>query len=251
MKRILIYTSIIILTSLSFWGCKSTSSKATYNSDEEIYLNGLRLFQEKEYKEATSMFDLLLIQYPASKYADDAQYYMAEINFVNEEYILAAFNYNKLLRNYSASDYSKIAMYKAALCYFMLSPEFERDQRYTNEAIKAFRDFQALYPNDSLSNEASQKIMTLREKLANRDYFTAELYRKLDSPLSSVIYYNEVISKYNDTKFYEPAFYGKIETLYEIKKFEQVKALIPIFKTTFPNGKYLDKVLEIEKEIQN
>lgn len=250
MKKILVLI-ILFSTSIYFFGCKSATQKIDYSSDEEIFLNAKKLFEEKEYKEAQSLLDLLSIQYPASKYADDAQYYIAEINFANEEYILAAFNYNRLLKNFGASEYAKTAMFKAALSYFELSPSFDRDQRYTREAIKAFRDFQMTYPNDSLTQEASNKIMQLREKLANREFFTAELYKKLDSPLSSIIYYDEVINNFADTKFFEPAFFGKIQTLYEIGKYEQIKSLIPIYKSTFPSGKYIANILEIEKSVKS
>lgn len=250
LKKILIIIAIIS-SSFYLFGCKSATQKVDYSSDEEIFLNAKKLFEEKEYKESQSLLDLLSIQYPASKYADDAQYYLAEINFANEEYILAAFNYNRLLKNFSASEYAKSAMYKAALSYFELSPSYDRDQRYTREAIKAFRDFQMTYPNDSLSIEASNKIMQLREKLANREFFTAELYKKLDSPISSIIYYDEVINNYSDTKFFEPAFFGKIQTLFEIGKYEQIKSLIPIYKSTFPSGKFIANVLEIEKSIKS
>lgn len=242
--------SILILISLSLiiLSCKSTET-VDYSNDEEVYLNALKLFHEKDYRESARLFDIILLQYPASKYADDAQFYTAEINFIDEKYVLAGFNYQKLIRNYPASDYVKISFYKSAICNYYLSPSYDREQKYTREAIKAFQDFQMIYPGDSLSNEASKKIQELRNKLANREFFTAELYRKLDSPISSIIYYDEVIKNYPDTKFYEPSFYGKIETLFEIGKYEQLKSIIQLYKSKFPNSNNYSKVIEIEKQI--
>jgi len=249
MKKFLAVTFLSVV-SFVIMSCSSTQVQE-YANDEEVYLNALKLFNDKDYREAMQLFDMILLQYPASKFADDAQFYISEINFIDEKYILAGFNYQKLIRNYPASDYVKIAFYKSALCNYLLSPTFDRDQRYTYEAIKSFQEFQMLYPGDSLSAEAEKKIMELRNKLANREFFTAELYRKIDSPISSIIYYDEVIKKYPDTKFYEPAFYGKIETLYEIGKYEQLKSLIQLYKSQFPNSSNFAKVVEIEKAITN
>lgn len=247
MKKNLFFT-LLFVASILILSCSSTKVQ-DYATDEEVYFNALKLFNDKDYREAMQLFDIILLQYPASKYADDAQFYISEINFFDEKYILAAFNYQKLIRNYPASDYVKIAFYKAALCNYYLSPSYDRDQRYTYEAIKSFQEFQMLYPSDSLSFEAEKKIMELRNKLANREFFTAELYRKIDSPISSIIYYDEVIKKYSDTKFYEPAFFGKIQTLFEIGKYEQLKSIIQLYKSQFPNSSNYAKVLEIEKAI--
>ena len=240
---------LIVIISFAIISCKSTDD-AKYATDEEVYLNAMKYFKDKKYQLASETFDIISLQYPASKYADDSQYYLAEINFAEEKYVLAEFNYQKLIRNYPASDYSKTAAYKVALCNYFLSPPYDRDQQYTQSAIKAFQEFQMLYPSDSLSNEASKKIQELRNKLAYREFYTAEIYQKLDSPISSLLYYDEVIKNYPDTKYYEPAFFGKINTLYNIKRYEQIKSLIQIYKQTFPKSDNLAKINEIEAKIK-
>jgi outer membrane protein assembly factor BamD len=239
----------IIMVAVLATACK-TADKANYSNDEEMYLNAKKLFLDKKYKEAASLIDLLQLQYPASRYADDAQFLLAEINFADEQFLIAVFNYNRLLKNFPASEYAKESMFKAALCYLESSPNYDRDQNYTRQAIKALQEFQYLYPNDSLAKESDKKIAELREKLANREYFTAELYRKLDSPISSVMYYDEVINNFADTKFYEPAFYGKIDALNQMGKKEQLKSLISVYKTTFPKGEHLSEVQSIEKDLK-
>lgn len=244
-----VFPILLFVLSVFFISCK-TAEKANYTTDEEIYLNAKKLYLDKDYKEAASLLDLLSLQYPASKYADDGQFLLAEINFAEEEYLIAAFNYNKVLKNFPASEYVKEAMFKSSLCYFESSPKYDRDQNYTKQAIKAFQEFQYLYPKDSLYFEAGKKIAELREKLANREYFTAQLYRKLDSPISSVMYYDEVINNYNDTKYFEPAFFGKLDALNLMGKSEQLKALIPVYKSTFPNGEHLKDVEGIEKDLK-
>jgi outer membrane protein assembly factor BamD len=240
---------LIALLSITIISCKSTDD-AKYATDEEVYLNGLKYFKDKKYQLALETFDIISLQYPASKYADDAQYYIAEINFAEEKYVLAEFNYQKLVRNYPASDYTKTATYQVALCNYFLSPTYDRDQQYTQSAIKAFQEFQMLYPADSLSKEANGKIQELRDKLAYREFYTAEIYQKLDSPISSILYYDEVIKNFQDTKYYEPAFFGKINTLYNIKRYEQIKSLIQIYKQTFPKSDNLAKINEIEANIK-
>ena len=241
--------SILLLSIVFLAGCKSTD-KIDYSNDQEIFLNAVKLFNEKKYDDAYSLLDIIALQFPASQYADDAQYYTAEINYAKEEFIIAAFQYNKLLRNYAASDYAKSAMYKVGLCYYQLSPPYDRDQDYTNKAISSFQEFLTLYPQDSLSLDANKKIQELRTKLAHRQYFTGQIYLKLSSPLSALIYFDEVINNFPDTEYFEKAFFDKIQTLYDIKHYEELKSLIPVYKNLFPNSASIAKIDVIYNEIR-
>lgn len=225
--------------------------KPENNNAEQVYNKGIELFNKGEYLDAKQYFDIIKLQYPASQFADDAQYYLAEINYKRDEFILAAFNYSMLRRVYPGSDYSKESLYKNALCYYSLSPSYDRDPEYTNKAIEAFMEFQYLYPEDSLNIESSKRIGELRDKLAYREFFTAELYKKMDSPRASVVYFDAVINNFSDSKYYEDAYIGKIEALYYMKKYDQLVSIIRAYAAQFPNGKAINRNNQIIKEIND
>ncbi|MGE5479522.1 MAG: outer membrane protein assembly factor BamD [Chloroflexota bacterium] len=243
MKLFRIKALLLILTALTIASCSSAKNEENRSVDK-VFQDAVEKFNKDELLEAQSDFDIIKIQYPASQYADDAQFYLAEISYKRELYIQSAFNYNYLRRMYPGSDYVKTSLYKAAMSYYQLSPPFDRDQDYTRKAIQAFQEFQYLYPEDSLTSEAGAKIIELREKLAEREFFTATLYMKMDSPKSAVIYYNAVIDNFNDTKFYEDAIYGKIQALKLMNKNEEARAAMETYKKKFPAGKHIS---ELEK----
>jgi len=228
--------------------CKSTD-KFESRDPESVFNKAVELFNKEDYLESRNLFEMIKLQYSATEWADDAQYYLGEIAYKRKEYVLAAFNYNQLRRSYPGSVYAKTSLFKTALSFYELSPKFDRDQEYTKKAIQAFQEFQYIYPDDSLSPEASKKIVELRNKLAYRDYFTANLYRKLDSPHSALIYYNSVIKDYNDTEYYEPSFLGKVQVLLEMEKIDEAKSIIQLYKKNFPNGKYLKDIAELERTV--
>ncbi len=241
---------VILLLTFSFilFACKSTDNFDTRDA-ESVFKKAMEYYENENYLEARNLFEMIKLQYSATEWADDAQYYLGEIAFKRKEYILAAFSYNQLRRSYPGSIYSKISLYKTALSFYELSPKFDRDQEYTKKAIQAFQEYQYIYPDDSLYNEAGNKINELRNKLAYRDFFTAGLYRKLDSPHSALIYYNTVIKNYNDTEYYEPSFLGKIEVLIEMEKYDEAKSTIQAYKKNFTNGKFLKEISELEKKL--
>lgn len=247
MKRIFL---IVILLSISILIISCSSSKVTeIKSAEEMFKKGIELFNDNDLLEASKIFDIIKLQYPASQYADDAQYYLGEINFKKDEFILAAFNYNMLRRLYPNSEYARISMYKTALSYYNLSPDPERDQEYTLKAIDAFQEFQRAYPRDSLYEQAGIFIQELRTKLAEKNYNIANLYRTIYSPNASIIYLDLIIDDFHDTRFYELAVLMKIEILMEQNKFEDARFIINSFKSNFPNSQNLDKILAFEKKL--
>ncbi|MCS6807759.1 MAG: outer membrane protein assembly factor BamD [Bacteroidota bacterium] len=248
MIRLLCYAFLVLLLAVS--SCAPKMSFLPPRNVDEYFEQALEAFKNDNLATAQKYFDIIKLQYPASKYADDAQYYLAEINVKKNEHILAAYNYNQLRRTFPNSEYAKIAAYKAAMSQYRQSPKYDRDQDYTRQAIKAFAEFQALYPKDSLAIEAGKRIIELRTKLAEHDYRTAELYIKLNAPRASLIYYDLVLNNYPDTEFFEPAFLGKARMLLRLKRFQEAEETLRLYRQRFPQGKLQSEVYDIAEQLK-
>ena len=232
------------------FSCKSSKPQLE-QTPEGVFSKAMEKFNNHDWIEASQMFDMIKLQFPASQYADDAQYYLAEIGYKKGEYYLAAFNYNLLRRTYPTSEYFKTSLYKAALCYYELSPSYERDQEYTIKAINTFQDYQRLYPNDSFYQKSNDYIQELRDKLAEGNYRIAELYNKLMSYKSVVVYLDVVMADFQDTKFFEPSFLLKAEALVTMKKYDEAGLVVSSYKKQFPTGKFISDMNNIEISIKN
>lgn len=226
-------------------GCGSSEGASHVRSADDIYAEGVEEFNSGDYLEAQKLFDIIKLQYPASQYADDAQYYMAEINYKKSEYVLAAYNYNLLRRAFPSSPYAKEALYKASMSYLQLSPDPQREQSYTKQAIRSFSEFQSFYPDDSLAVESGKRIVELRDKLAERDFQTAELYVKLEYPRAALIYFNQVINDFADTRFLEPSYVGKLKMQLRLKQLNDARETVRLYKQQFPQGEYRDEVQQM------
>ncbi len=238
--------SIVTIVSLISCGSGETIN---YRDPESIYKAGLVALKDNDFLEAQKLFDIIRLQYGTTQYADDAQFSLAEMNFKKKDFVIAAFNYSMVLRNYPSSEYGKRALYNSALCYNELSPPADRDQEYTKKAIQAFSEFQAVFPNDSLTNEANKNITILRNKLGEREYNTALIYRKLFSWKASLVYYETVIEEFTDTDYYEPSFVGKIEVLKEMRRYDDARATIEIYRKKFPKGKMIGEISSLETSL--
>jgi len=242
----------IVLVALGIgllWGCDA--SEAVIDRDlgpAALLQRGKEALADEDYPTAQRYFDIIRLQYPASEYADDAQFYLGETYFAKGEYIMASYNYQMVVRNYPQSPWVRLSAYKAALCYYRLSPEYYRDQRYTLEAIRAFNEFVAFYPEDSLADSARVYIIRLRGKLAEKDYETAELYLKMADPEAALIYFDQVIRRYPDTHFAVLAARRTLEVLVEQQRYAEAFEKLQLFQQNFPEQREAFEVIKHEIE---
>ncbi len=167
---------------------------------------GMKALEKGDYQEAQQFFNTVILQDPGSDFADDAHFYLAETYFRDGDYKLAAFNYNRLRNAFPNSPFQKLAYFRSGESYYFSSPTYDRDQRETGFAIDVFKSFITVYgAEDSLSRIARARMEDLTDKLARKDFMTAELYMRSEDYRSAVMYYERVIEMYPTSSFAKSA----------------------------------------------
>jgi outer membrane protein assembly factor BamD len=216
---------------------------------DEIHAEAMRLYEGNDWTEALAQFDIIKLQFPASQFADDAQYYIAEINYRRAEFVLAAFNYSGVRRSFPTSEWAKPSTFKVAECYEEMALPTDRDQEYTRKAINAYTDFQTIYPMDSLALVALNRIHELRGKLAEGYMLIAEHYANTGSRRSALVYYDLVLKEYPDTEYYEIALVEKLRIQFMQTKIEEARATISQYRRTVQTPTLQDEVDQMEREL--
>ncbi len=205
--------------------CGGSKLRANMTTEERLAY-AMRLFEKHDYFEARTQFRIITLNAPGSAIVDQAQFYLAECHFHMEEYIIAGEEYKKLIRLYPKSEYLDDAQFKVGLSYFKLSPKSDLDQKYTWQAIEEFQKFMEDYPESELKAEVEGYFQQVRNKLAKKDYDTGDLYRKLAYYESALVYFDDLLALFYDTKYAEPALFYKAEILYKLEKFDEARDAI-------------------------
>ncbi len=213
---------VFTVASAWFTACGGNKLRANITTEERLAY-AMQLFEKHDYLDARTQFRIITLNAPGSAIVDQAQFHLAECHFHIGEFIVAAAEYEKVLRLYARSEYLDDAQYKIALCYYELSPKADLDQKYTSQAVEEFQKFLEDYPESELKDEASQKLQELRHKLAKKEYSSADLYRRLSYFDAALVYYDEVLNRYYDTVFAEPALYFKAEILCKLLRYSGAK----------------------------
>jgi len=238
---------ILIIVMLLF-GCSGRSPESDWTS-EEYYHFAKEKYEDEDYFEAIREFTVVILRYAGSAVADSAQYYLAMSHYNLDEYIISAAEFNKLVNNMSESPLLQDAQYMLAESYYQMSPRAELDQEYTWRSQKEFQIFLEDFPRHEKREEVEKRIVELREKLAEKHWRNAELYRKMREFSSSIIYFDIVLNRYYDSDFADDAQYGKAVVYYDMEDYTKAKEELLIFKDKFSDSDIIAEVNETLQEL--
>lgn len=85
--------------------------------------------------------------------------------------------------------------YRAGSAWQKQAKEAGYDQGAAGNAVDAYTDFKALYPNDPRVNQASESIIALRAEQAKGAFQTAQFYERYRLWSAARVYYNESLSR--------------------------------------------------------
>jgi len=240
----LIFFSFLTLSTFIV-GCGSEEATKQLSA-EERFDNGMKAFKDEDYLTAIEEFKIVSLQYIGSKFADSAQFYLAECRYLRDEYILAAFEYDVLVRSMPSSIFVSRARFRRATCFYELSPNSILDQNYSRKAIDEYQAFLEYHPTDTLVSLAEQRINALNTKLAEKDFENGMTYMHMEYYKAATYYFDLVLDKYHDTQYAEPAYLKKAEALTNRKKYSDAKETLEKFREKYPSS-----ILKLESDRLN
>jgi outer membrane protein assembly factor BamD len=141
------------------------------------------------------------------------------------------------------------AQFMLAESYYKLSPDYQLDQRYTNKSIEEFQAFIDFFPTDQRIPEAEQKIKELNNKLAEKEFHTAEIYEKMEYYDAAIFYYGVVTDTYHDSKYAPMAQFNKIRALVQIKENKTALKEIASFLQRYPADGNITAVKKLQETL--
>ena len=230
--------------------CSSDVNTARMTMDEHLAY-AMSLYNDEDYQFALREFQSLTVQYPGSAINDDAQYYLGMTYFKKSQYLLAVYEFSKLIRDIPASPYVSESQYMLAESYYQLSPHPALDQEYTKKAIEEFQAFIDFFPTHEKVHEAEAKLKELNNKLAEKDYHSAQIYERMEYFNAAIKYYGLVAETYHDSEYAPLALYYRAQLL--VQKDRDAEALndIALYLSRYPDHEYVEEMKELEETLEN
>jgi tol-pal system protein YbgF len=135
---------------------RNTQSTKFKPNEREDYMESFNFLKQGRYKKSLKAFTLFLKKYPSGRYADNAQYWLAESNYVSRFFNTAIIEFNKVITLYPSSPKVADARLKLGYCYY--------ETKKWDQAKNNFKTIIVDYPNTSNSRLAERRLKQIEQE---------------------------------------------------------------------------------------
>lgn len=176
---------------------------------EQVYQLGVDALDENRYDYATRAFSRLIARFPFGEYTEQAQINLAYAQFKDGKPAESYSTINRFIRTYPTHKHIDYAFYLRGLINFNRSGGFlerylgldmsQRDQAMVRESFDDFGALVSRYPNSRYAPDARQRMVYLRNMMANRELNIALYYFKRDHFVASANRAKALIETYPES----------------------------------------------------
>ena len=123
---------------------------------QDAYSKAFALLKEGRYEQSIQAFESFKVSYPDSKYADNAQYWLGEANYVSRDYKKALAAFQQLVAQYPDSSKNSGARLKIGYVYFEL--------KNWSAARDALQQVVTLYPDTTVAKKANERMQRMKRE---------------------------------------------------------------------------------------
>jgi len=192
-----IVRTLLIALVLAAAGCPKRGQVAPPPQDAQQAIDqAIGDLEAKRYRQAEDRFTFIIFNFPGSRQASDAQYYLAETYFRSKDYLQAQNEFDFYVRSFPNGRFQEEATYKLAVSYLRSTPGRVRDQSRALKAREIIDQFLETYPESPFRPEAEKLLGDIGERLALREFDAARVYYTSGEYKSALAYYNYVSDTY-------------------------------------------------------
>ncbi|MBQ9273878.1 MAG: outer membrane protein assembly factor BamD [Succinivibrio sp.] len=184
-------------------------------SQEALYDAAKALMSNGEFDRAKRYLEALDTRYPFGELSDQIQLDLIYVYYKERDPDMTSAAINRYLRLNPTSQYIDYVKYMHGLCEmqkrgdliqdFLRMNRSQKDPEHYYTAIAIFKDLIETHPYSTYVNDARQRIIYMKEQLAERELAIARYYFKRGAYLSSVRHCQSILYSYRDTSYIEAA----------------------------------------------
>jgi outer membrane protein assembly factor BamD len=225
------------------------------------YEAGLNYYAKKDYYRAAILFESILPIVRGLPEGEKVEFYLAYCQYNERTYLLASDQFKTFYETYGRSQFAEEANFMYAYSLFASSPDHNKDQSSSIEAMNAMQVFLNKYPGSQFMNKAIEVITITQDKLELKGFDNAKQYLKLKLYKAAIVAFDDFKMNFPDSKYLEEAAYLKVVAEFELakvsipsKQLERYSMTLDYYKElvdNFPNSAFLKDAQRFYSESLN
>lgn len=241
----------LLLASLIVTGCggKKRLDAVEVLPVEDLYAEGKKSLDNGNTDRAVRYLQRLVARFPYGEYSELAQLDLAYAQYRERKYEEAYSSINRFIKLYPAHRNVDYAYYLRGLINFdrqsgLLSRWIEEDytRRDLNHARQSFQDFGQLlkrYPNSRYAEESRQRMVHLRNGLAQGELNTALFYFRREAFIGAINRAQYLVENYQETPQAGDALAIMTESYARLGRTRQSQDTRKVLVANYPSHPYL------------
>lgn len=181
MKKLSIIITLMAIVTL-FSSCAKEFNAVLRMSDYDYkYEFAKQCYAEGKYTQASTLLGSVVTMMKGTDQAEESLFMYAMSLYKNQDYEAASEAFKRYYASYPRGQFTELAYFYAGESLYESTPEPRLDQSPTMSAIKAYQDYLDIYPNAIKKDETMARLVTLQDKLVDKEYHNAKLYYNLGS----------------------------------------------------------------------
>lgn len=230
-----VFSLVCVLLILS--GCVARPKQQA--SPGELLVIGEEDLRAERFEAARLAFKRLLEEYPDSKHRRSALLRLGDSYYHAEEYIESKLQYAEYVRLYPVSAGTPKAYYFLAMSDYQRNLAIDQDASVAKDALENFQTLVNRFPGSEYTTDAKQKILELRQHLAQNALFIANFYFRTNLRVSAIPRYREIIRDFEDVPHVRAEAMYKLGESYRIEEsFQKAGEAYGSLLESYPDDQY-------------
>jgi outer membrane protein assembly factor BamD len=223
-------------------GC-SSDEKDTYVEApvEKLYNEATDAMLNSQFDQASKKFDEVERQHPYSVWATKAQLMSAYALYQRNRYDESLVALDRFIQLHPGNRDAPYAYYLKALNFYEQIADVGRDQRLTDQALKALEEVVRRFPESVYARDARIKIDLTRDHLAGKEMEIGRFYEKQGQMVAAINRFRRVIERYQTTTHVPEALSRLTECYLAVGLREEAQTAAAVLGHNFPGSEwYMD-----------
>jgi outer membrane protein assembly factor BamD len=240
-----IFAALLLLPLIA--GCSSSDDDEAKALDtanvppvEEMYNNALDALNQKRYSVAVAQFDRVEQNYPYSTWAVNAQLMQGYTQYQQNKYTDAIGTLDHFIQLHPAHRDIAYVYYLRALSYYEQIADVQRDQKGTEEAMKALQEVVNRFPGTAYASDARFKIDLARDHLAGHEMVIGRWYQGQQLYAGAIGRFQRVVDDYQTTNHVPEALHRLTEVYLALGLKDQARKTASVLGYNYPGSEWYE-----------
>ncbi len=228
-------------------GCSDTKDTYVERPVEQLYNTAMDDLLEENYTKAAKEFDEVERQHPYSVWASKAQLMAAYSHYQHNKFDDAITALDRFIQLHPSHKDVAYAYYLKAICYYEQIADVERDQKSTEESLKALQEVVDRFPTSRYARDAKLKLDLARDHLAGKEMAIGRYYERGQMYLAAINRYRRVVDNYQTTTHVPEALERLTECYTALGLTDEAQKMAAILGYNYPGNEwYTDSYTLVE-----